>query len=83
MCPECSGLEKMGVKAESFLDMDKSLSEGAVQVPVFASWEISMYASSGFFDVNKKLRNYTPEEMDLLLIQQTAESKNANLAAAL
>jgi excinuclease ABC A subunit len=68
MCPECSGLgKKMGVKAESFLDMDKSLSEGAVQVPVFASWEIAMYSSSGFFDVNKKLRDYTAEEMDLLL----------------
>jgi excinuclease UvrABC ATPase subunit len=68
MCPECSGLgKKMGVKAESFLDMDKSLKEGAVQVPVFASWEIAMYSSSGFFDVNKKLRDFTAEEMDLLL----------------
>lgn len=68
MCPECSGLgKKMGVKAESFLDPDKSLKEGAVQVPVFASWEIAMYSSSGFFDVNKKLRDYTTEEMDLLL----------------
>ncbi len=68
MCPECSGLgKKMGVKAESFLDLDKSLKEGAVQVPVFASWEIAMYSSSGFFDVNKKLRDYTAEEMDLLL----------------
>ncbi|OQP58359.1 ATP-binding cassette domain-containing protein [Niastella populi] len=68
MCPECSGLgKKLGVKAESFLDLDKSLKEGAVQVPVFASWEIAMYTSSGFFDVNKKLRDYTAEEMDLLL----------------
>jgi excinuclease UvrABC ATPase subunit len=68
MCPECNGLgKKMGVIADSFLDMDKSLNEGAVQVPVFASWESSMYASSGFFDNDKKLRDYTHEEMDLLL----------------
>src|SRR5829696_8923813 len=40
MCPECNGLgQKMGVNAESFLDTSKSLSEGAVQVPVFSSWE--------------------------------------------
>ncbi|WP_207514725.1 ATP-binding cassette domain-containing protein [Longitalea luteola] len=76
MCPECSGLgKKMGVKAESFLDMDKSLKEGAVQVPVFASWEIAMYSSSGFFDVDKKLRDYTPEEMDLLLYSKPQKVK--------
>jgi excinuclease UvrABC ATPase subunit len=68
MCPECSGLgKKMGVIADSFLDLNKSLKEDAVQVPVFASWESAMYASSGFFDNDKKLRDFTPEEMDLLL----------------
>ena len=68
MCPECNGLgRKLGVKADSFLDLSKSLSEGAVQVPVFAKWENTMYASSGFFDVKKKLKDFTKEEMDLLL----------------
>jgi excinuclease UvrABC ATPase subunit len=68
MCPECNGLgKKMGIIADSFLDKNKSLNEGAIQVPVFASWEIAMYSSSGFFDNDKKLREYTSEEMDLLL----------------
>jgi excinuclease UvrABC ATPase subunit len=68
MCPECNGLgKKMGVIADNFLDLNKSLKEGAIQVPVFASWENAMYASSGLFDSNKKLRDYTQEEMDLLL----------------
>lgn len=68
MCPECNGIgKKMGVVADSFLDMSKSLNEGAVQVPVFATWEKSSYASSGFFDNDKKLSDFTPEEMDLLL----------------
>src|SRR5688572_7946832 len=57
----------MGVIADDFLDMNKSLKEGAIQVPVFASWENARYSSSGLFDANKKLRDYTPEEMDLLL----------------
>src|SRR5687768_23811 len=68
MCPECNGLgKKLGVVSDDFLDLEKSLSEGAVQVPMFAGWEASAYAASGFFDNEKKLKDFTPEEMDLLL----------------
>jgi len=68
MCPECSGIgKKLGVKADGFLDMSKSLSEGAVQVPVFAAWENNMYVSSGLFDTKKKLSKFTKAEMQLLL----------------
>ena len=68
MCLECNGLgRKLGVKADGFLDLSKSLAEGAVQVPVFATWENNMYASSGLFDVDKKLSQFTKDEMDLLL----------------
>jgi excinuclease UvrABC ATPase subunit len=68
MCPECNGLgKKLGVKADGFLDMSKSLSEGAVQVPVFGAWENNMYAKCGFFDVKKKLSKFTKAEMELLL----------------
>jgi excinuclease UvrABC ATPase subunit len=68
MCPECNGIgRKMGVVADSFLDMSKSLNEGAVQVPVFSAWERDGYAASGFFDNDKKLADYTDEEMELLL----------------
>jgi excinuclease UvrABC ATPase subunit len=68
MCAECSGLgKKLGVKADGFLDMSKSLAEGAVQVPVFAAWENNVYAACGLFDPNKKLSRFTAAEMDLLL----------------
>ncbi|HEX2513621.1 MAG TPA: excinuclease ABC subunit UvrA, partial [Chloroflexota bacterium] len=68
MCPECNGLgKKLGVVADDFLDLSRSLNEGAVQVPFFASWEVGSYAASGFFDNDKKLADYTPEEMHLLL----------------
>ncbi|MCE6991903.1 excinuclease ABC subunit UvrA [Dyadobacter sp. CY323] len=78
MCPECNGMgKKMGVVADSFLDMNKSLNEGAVQVPVFASWEKSSYAASGFFDNDKKLSDFTPEEMDLLLYGKNLKFKLA------
>ena len=68
MCPECSGLgKKLGVVSDDFLDLTKSLNEGAVRVPFFATWESQSYAASGFFDNDKKLADFTPEEMDLLL----------------
>jgi excinuclease UvrABC ATPase subunit len=68
MCPECNGLgKKLGVVSDDFLDLEKSLNEGAVQVPMFVGWEASAYAASGFFDNDKKLKDFTPEEMDLLL----------------
>lgn len=76
MCPECSGLgKKMGVKADSFVDMDKSLNEGAVQVPVFVAWENSMYTSSNLFDNDKKIRDFSPEELDLLLYSKPRKVK--------
>ncbi|MBO9594194.1 MAG: excinuclease ABC subunit UvrA [Niabella sp.] len=68
MCPECSGRgRKLGFDASKFIDRSKSLKEGAIQAPGLASWEKDMYAHSGFFDVDKKLADYTREEMDLLL----------------
>ncbi len=68
MCPECNGLgRKIGVVSDDFLDLSKSLNEGAVQVPTWGGWEIDAYAASGFFDNDKKLSDFSPEEMDLLL----------------
>src|SRR5688572_30783665 len=82
MCPECNGVgKKLGVTADNFLDMSKSLAEGAVQVPVFASWENKLYATCGFFDPKKKLSKFTKAEMDLLLYG-TARKYKANFNGA-
>lgn len=68
MCLECNGLgRKIQINTDGFLDMEKSLNEGAIQVPLFASWEKDSYKSSGFFDNDKKLKDYTEKEMELLL----------------
>ncbi|MDD1749150.1 MAG: excinuclease ABC subunit UvrA, partial [Methanothrix sp.] len=65
MCPECNGLgRKLQPIVEKFYDPSKSLHEGAIQGPVF---DDSIYMSSGFFDNDKKLSEFTKEEMDLLL----------------
>jgi excinuclease UvrABC ATPase subunit len=68
MCPECNGLgRKSGFVPDAFLDPSKSLNEGAVSVPFWTSWEHGVYPASGFFDNDKKVADFTPEELDLLL----------------
>src|SRR6188474_2163485 len=60
MCPECNGLgRKVGVVSDDFVDLSKSLNEGALQVPTWGGWEIDAYATSAFFDNDKKLKDFT------------------------
>ncbi|MEP7291895.1 MAG: excinuclease ABC subunit UvrA [Chloroflexota bacterium] len=70
MCPECNGIgRKIGVDLDLFLDTSKSLKEGAILYPDYAvdSWGWSILTQSGLFDTDKKLVDYTDEEMELLL----------------
>ncbi|HEX7737950.1 MAG TPA: excinuclease ABC subunit UvrA [Ktedonobacteraceae bacterium] len=67
MCLECNGLgRKIGVDPEALIDKTKSLNEGAVIAPGLAGWERDLYLRSGLFDNDKKLADYTSEELDLL-----------------
>jgi len=70
MCPECSGIgRKIGVDLEKALDKSKSLNEGAILLPEYAvaSWYWTICTQSGLFDNDKKLKNYSAKDMDLLL----------------
>jgi excinuclease UvrABC ATPase subunit len=68
MCLECNGLgRKIGIPLEALIDTTKSLNEGAVIAPGLANIERDLYERSGYFDNDKKLAEYTPEELDLLL----------------
>jgi excinuclease UvrABC ATPase subunit len=67
MCLECNGLgRKVGIDREALIDRTKSLNEGAVIAPGLSGWERDVYQLSGLFDNEKKLADYTPEELDLL-----------------
>ncbi|MGH2517820.1 MAG: ATP-binding cassette domain-containing protein, partial [Ktedonobacterales bacterium] len=67
MCPECNGLgRKIGMDLDVSLDMSKSLNEGAILIPeMLLGW--NNYAESGLFDMEKKLADYTDEEMNNFL----------------
>jgi len=70
MCPACNGLgRKIGVDLDRFLDTSRSLNEGAILFPEYAveSWGWNVMTQSGLFDNDKKLDDYSQEEMQLLL----------------
>jgi len=70
MCPECNGLgRKMGVNMDLFLDESKSLKQGAIMYPGYApgNWEWNILNESRFFDMDKKIGDYTEDEKNLLL----------------
>ncbi|WP_313182894.1 excinuclease ABC subunit UvrA [Lacrimispora sp.] len=70
MCGGCQGLGKMeAVDIERLLDKNKSLNEGAIRFPTFepGGWRLTRYIYSGFFNNDKKIIDYSPEELELLL----------------
>jgi excinuclease UvrABC ATPase subunit len=89
MCPECNGLgRKIGVDLDKFLDKSKSLNEGAILFPEYGVgnwWGWSVIVKSGLFDNDKKLADYTEEEMNLLLhskpykVKMSVEGKAVNM----
>ena len=70
MCPECEGIGKIvTLDPSAALDINKSLNEGAILLPGFkvGSWLWKMYISHGFFDNDKKIKDFTEEEYNKLL----------------
>lgn len=70
MCPECFGIGKvMELDILPLIAEDKSWNEGMVDLPTFHvnNWYWKQYIGSGLFDPEKKWRDYTEEERNLLL----------------
>ncbi|RAJ73755.1 excinuclease ABC A subunit [Chitinophaga dinghuensis] len=70
MCPTCEGLGFVkSIDEHKLIDRTKSLQEGAIRFPTFqpGGWRWTRYANSGYFDINKKLQDYTKKEWELLL----------------
>ncbi|MBI5972939.1 ATP-binding cassette domain-containing protein [Staphylococcus caledonicus] len=79
MCETCSGLGYVeNIDLNELLDYDKSLNEDAIKFPSFRpdSWRGKRYLYSGLFDNDKKLKDYTEEEMDTLLYTEPTKLKN-------
>ncbi|MEU4834605.1 excinuclease ABC subunit UvrA [Streptosporangium sp. NPDC023615] len=78
MCPDCEGLGRVSdIDVTAFLDVDRSLNEGAIMAPNFTvgSWYWQNTALSGFFDPDVKLRDYTPRQWEDLLHRPATKIK--------
>lgn len=79
MCRECQGLGFVQtVNVDKLIDKQKSLNEGAILFPTFQpdGWRLTRYTLSGYFDNDKKLKDYTAEEWDMLLNASEHRPKN-------
>lgn len=70
MCKECFGIGKvLTVDVEKQIDPEKSWSEGMADLPAFhvGNWYWKQYAQSGIIPLDKKYKDYTAEERNILL----------------
>lgn len=70
-CKRCDGLgEVTELDVYKLVDFNKSLNEeGVINYVAFrpGEWRWIRYANSGLFDLDKKIKDYTPEELELFL----------------
>ncbi|MFC6208272.1 ATP-binding cassette domain-containing protein [Levilactobacillus tongjiangensis] len=70
MCPACQGLGYVDDIDESkLIDPEKSLNQGAITFVSFGpdTWRWRRYGTSGLFDDDKPIKDYTKEEYELLM----------------
>ena len=70
MCPACEGIGKVStIDIDGLVDRNLSINAGAITVPNFSvdGWYVKGFAESGFFDPDKPLRDFTPEEWEQFL----------------
>lgn len=69
-CPKCKGLGRsVEVNLKKVVDMEKSLNEGALRPSEWYAGgrQWSIIGSSGYFNMDKKIKDYSEEELDKLL----------------
>ncbi len=78
MCPRCEGMGSVtDVDLSALFDESKSLAEGALTIPGYTlgGWNYRLYASSGFVDPAKPIREYTEQERHDLVHREPTRMK--------
>jgi excinuclease UvrABC ATPase subunit len=78
MCPRCEGRGTVqDFDLSELYDADKSLAGGALRVPGYTmdGWYGRIFAGSGYFDMDKPLRDFTQQELDDLLHREPTKIK--------
>ncbi len=69
MCLKCSGLGNItDIDTTGLVDPNKSWNEGMVKLPAYGvgNWYWKMYVESKLFDLDKKFKDYSEEEKNIL-----------------
>jgi len=78
-CEKCDGLgEVTELDIHQLVDFNKALNdEGVIQFPAFTTgaWRWKRYAFSGLFDLDKKIKDYSEEELELFLYSPQVKLK--------
>ena len=80
-CKNCGGLGiELVIDLSKLIDFDLSLNEGAIK---HRTWKVgsryfNIQKSTGYFDRDKKLKDYSEEEMNLLLYKEPTTFMNQN-----
>lgn len=79
-CPRCDGLgEIRELDVHKLVDFNKSLNDdGVINYVAFkpGGWRWIRYAYSGLFDLDKKIKDYSAEELELFLYSPAIRLKN-------
>jgi excinuclease UvrABC ATPase subunit len=78
MCPRCEGMGAVSdFDLSQLYDDAKSLSEGALTIPGYSmdGWFGRIFAGSGYFDMDKPIRDYTEKERHDLLYKEPTKIK--------
>ncbi|MCC0630551.1 MULTISPECIES: excinuclease ABC subunit UvrA [unclassified Clostridioides] len=81
MCPDCHGLgKKLMPNMNNILDMNKSLNEGAILLSGFGvgSWHWNIFAESRYFELDKKICDYSEKELEKFLYGEAEKIKGEN-----
>lgn len=78
MCAECEGIGQVSkIDIDQLVNRELSLNEGAITVPGFQvdAWYWQIMVASGFYNPDKKLKDFTPEEWEVFLHRTATKVK--------
>lgn len=79
MCKTCEGIGRIvTLDLDKALDKEKSLNEGAILLPGYTVGKLlwKSYTLTGFFDCDKKIKDYSKEEYDKLVYCKAEKVKS-------
>ncbi|MCJ1714824.1 excinuclease ABC subunit UvrA [Curtobacterium sp. VKM Ac-2922] len=82
MCARCEGRGSVSdIDLTQLFDDSRALSDGALTIPGYGTdgWNVRLYAESGYFDRDKPIRDFTPQELQDFLYHEPVRQKIAGI----